>query len=271
MGLAAYDVSEWGFFRFAGPDARDFLQGLMSADLRRLAPGECLPSCVLSPKGLLAADCELYEEAPGVVLAVTRPAAAINFLRTFEKRIMLSSSELKPLRVERAWLVIGRSQEGGLPWPRLLEPARIVRGADPPPEAEIFSTADFERVRVASGFPWYGADMDQDTLPLEARQEAAISLDKGCYMGQETVSRLVFRGHVNRRLIGLKLPHGRTPTVGAPVLRDGVEAGKVTSAAGDYALAMVKRETAEPGLRVSAGGLDAETIEFPSWPAPLKR
>jgi folate-binding Fe-S cluster repair protein YgfZ len=116
MGLAAYDVSEWGFFRFMGEDVRDFLQGLVTADLKLLKAGECLPACVLNPKGLLMADCELYEETPGAVLAVTRPAAAINFLKVFDKRIMLSKSKLAPLRAQNAWLVVGRQYTAGLPW-----------------------------------------------------------------------------------------------------------------------------------------------------------
>ncbi|MDX6768033.1 MAG: hypothetical protein SF051_00760 [Elusimicrobiota bacterium] len=270
MSLAAFDVSDWGFFRFMGADAKDFLQGLVTADLKKLGPGVCLPACVLTPKGLLLADCELYEETPGVVLAVTRPAAAVNFLKAFDRKIMLSNSELKVLRAQSAWLVIGRSYSAGLPWPRLLEPTRLVLAADPPEEAELLGAAEFETIRVASGFPLYGTDMDADTLPLEARQEAAISLDKGCYMGQETVARLVYRGHANRRLAGLKFA-GHAPAAGAAVLRDGVEVGALTSSAGEHALAMVKLDASVPGLTLSAGGKDAVTVEFPSWPAALKR
>lgn len=270
MALAACEVSDWGFFRFMGEDVRDFLQGLVTADLKRLAPGACLPACVLNPKGLLLADCELYEEAPGVVLAVTRPAAAVNFLKTFDRRIMLSKSELKPLRAQTAWLVVGRGYDLGFPWPRLLEPARLVLGTDPPEAAELLSGADFERLRVAAGFPWYGTDMDAETLPLEARQEAAVSLDKGCYMGQETVARLVYRGHVNRRLTGLKFG-ALAPAAGTAVMRDGVEVGRLTSAAGGLALAMVKLDASEPGQTLTAGGVEGVTVEFPSWPAALKR
>lgn len=270
MGLAAFDVSDWGFFRFMGEDVRDLLQGLVTADLRTLKPGACLPACVLNPKGLLMADCELYEETPEALLAVTRPGAAVNFLRMFEKRIMLSRSRLKTLRAQTAWLVIGRGAQAGLDWPRLLEPARLLLGVDPPAEAELLSPADFEARRVASGFPWYGRDMDAETLPLEARQEAAISLDKGCYMGQETVARLVYRGHVNRRLAGLRFA-GAAPAAGTPVLKDGAQVGLITSAAGGTALAMLKLEASEPGLAVAAGGAPAETFAFPAWPPALKR
>ena len=88
MALRAFDVSLWGFFRFHGPDAKKFLQGLVTADLGKLAPGVCLPACVLTPKGLLVADCELYEETPETVLAVTRPGAAIAFLSLSFSRAM---------------------------------------------------------------------------------------------------------------------------------------------------------------------------------------
>ena len=227
-------MSDWGFFRFHGPDAKDFLQGLVTADMKRLAPGACLPACVLTPKGLLIADCELYEEAPGVILAVTRPAAAEGFYKAFEKKITLSRSEFSRLSI-RAWLFIGDGYEPGLPWPRLSEPARLVLGADPPSGAEILSSEGFHALRVGSGLPWFGADIDGETLPLEGRQEAAISLDKGCYMGQETVARIVYRGHVNRCLMGVSFPGG-VPTAGGVLLRNGREIGRVTSAAGTVAL-----------------------------------
>jgi tRNA-modifying protein YgfZ len=269
MALRAFEVSDWGFFRFAGPDAKEFLQGLVTADLRKLGPGVCLPFCVLSPKGLLVSDGELYEEAPGIVLAVTRPAGAVGFLAAFEKKIMLSNSTLKVLRAQSAWLVIGAGYEAGLPWPRLTEPARLLLGGDPPAEAELLTPGEFHAVRVASGFPWFGTDMDADSLPLEARQEAAVSLDKGCYMGQETVARIVFRGRLNKRLAGLHFEYDAPPP-GTAVSVAGAEAGRVSSAAGRWALATLSAEAAEPGGRASAAGLDAEVVAFPSWPKPYK-
>src|SRR5665213_1341569 len=185
MALRALDVSEWGFVRFIGPDAKTFLQGLVTADMKKLAPGVMLPACVLTPKGLLVADCELYEEAAEIVLAVMRPSAVVGFLKTFDKKIMLSNSAMKCLRSQTAWLVIGEGFERGLPWNRLSEPARLLMGVDPPEEADLMSPDEFSELRVASGFPWYGVDLDEHALPLEGRQDDAISMDKGCYMGQE--------------------------------------------------------------------------------------
>ena len=135
MSPRAFDVSDWGFFRFVGPDAKKFLQGLVTADMKALLPGVMLPACVLTPKGLLVADCELYQEAPETVLAVARPAAADGFWRAFEKKIMLSDSRISRAR-PRAGLVIGSGFEGGLPWPRLSEPARLLLDMDPPASTE---------------------------------------------------------------------------------------------------------------------------------------
>lgn len=270
MALRALDVSLWGFFRFHGADAKKFLQGLVTADMGKLAPGVCLPACVLTPKGLLVADCELYEETPESVLAVTRPGAAIGFLAAFEKKIILSDSSLKALRSQRAWLVIGEGYEVGLPWPRLSEPARLLLGVDPPVEAEPLTDAEFDALRVASGFPWFGADMSAESLPLEARQDAAISMDKGCYMGQETVSRIVHRGHVNKILMGLRFA-GPPAAPGSVVLRGEHAIGHVTSAPGPLGLALIRHDDAVPGVTVAADGKEGELFLFPSWPKPLSK
>jgi folate-binding protein YgfZ len=268
MTLRALDVSEWGFVRFVGPDAQIFLQGLVTADMKRLAPGAMLPACVLTPKGLLVADCELYEEAPEIVLAVMRPAAVVGFLKTFDKKIMLSNSVMKCLRSQIAWLVVGGGFKRGLPWPRLSEPARLLMGVDPPEGCDLMSPEEFQALRVESGFPWFGADLDETTLPLEVRQDAAISMDKGCYMGQETVSRLVRVGHVNRRLVALSFDKP-LPEAGAPLTRDGKATGKVTSIAGARGLGMVRLEDEAPGTELSAGGVRAEVVTIPAWPQPL--
>lgn len=270
MVLRVYDVSRWGFFRLHGPDVKKFLQGLVTADINALAPGVCLPACVLTPKGLLVADCELYEETPESVLAVTRPGAAVGFLAALNKKITLSDSTLKALRSERAWLVVGEGYDRGLPWNRLCEPSRLLLGTDPPEGADILSEEEFEEMRVGAGFPLFGADMNEESLPLEARQDAAISMEKGCYMGQETVSRLVFRGHVNRILMGIRFG-GESPSAGSVISREGKEIGRLTSRAGSIALGMLRHEDAVAGAKVSAAGREGELFLYSGWPKPLSK
>jgi folate-binding protein YgfZ len=116
--------------------------------------------------------------------------------------------------------------------------------------ARFAGDAAVEAARVEAGRPVWGIDMDDSTLPQEANLEAlnAISFTKGCYTGQEIVARLHFRGHVNKRIVGLRIdgsavPARETSVVGA----EGKEVGDVRSAVmsprfGPIALAMLRRE-----------------------------
>lgn len=258
MNLRALDVSDWGFFVFRGADAKKFLQGLVTADVAALKTGDWTPACVLTPKGLLVADFELYDRGEDL-LAVMRPAAAEGFFKAFQARIMLSNSTFARLR-PRVELILGEGFADGLPWRTLDAPARLLLDAAPPTSAAPLTAAEFDARRIAAGLPWFGVDMDATTLPLEARQRGAISLTKGCYMGQETVSRMVHRGHVNRALARLR-SFGAAPAAGVDVLRDGAPAGRITSARGEHALAMLRVDAAVPGARLTAAGVEFEVVD----------
>ncbi len=258
MKLRALDVTDWGFFVFRGVDAKKFLQGLVTADVAALKTGDWTPACVLTPKGLLVADFELYDRGDDL-LAVTRPAAAEGFFKTFQARIMLSSSTFERRR-PRAALVLGEGFQGGLPWRTLDAPVRLLLDEASPASAAPLTAAEFDALRIAAGLPWFGVDMDAATLPLEARLRGAISLTKGCYMGQETVSRMVHRGHANRALARLR-SLAAAPAAGADVLRDGAPVGRITSARGQHALAMLRVDAVVPGERLSAAGVDVEVVD----------
>ncbi|MGH7361444.1 MAG: YgfZ/GcvT domain-containing protein, partial [Candidatus Methylomirabilales bacterium] len=153
---------------------------------------------------------------------------------------------------------------------RLLEAVKGVGG-------RAVGHAAFETLRVEAGTPWYGLDFDENNLPQEAGLETtAISFSKGCYIGQETVARIHFRGHVNRRLTGLALQGEGLPARGSRVLKGETEVGRVTSAVHSphrgtpAALALLRREVGEPGtsLIVEANGtrLTAEVVPLPFVP-----
>jgi tRNA-modifying protein YgfZ len=130
------------------------------------------------------------------------------------------------------------------------------------------SEAAAEILRVESGRPRFGAEMSEATIPAEAGiDERAVSFTKGCYIGQETVARLHYKGKPNRHLRGLRLD---APASSGEAIRLGDrEVGKVGTACvspalGPIALAIVRRE-AEPGARVTIGedGAGAEVVELP--------
>jgi tRNA-modifying protein YgfZ len=115
-----------------------------------------------------------------------------------------------------------------------------------------------EAVRVEAGRPVWGVDMDDSTLPQEANLEplGAISYTKGCYTGQEVVARLHFRGHVNKRLVGLRVDGSAVPAAGTPVI--GAEAKEVGHVRSAVALAMIRREV-NPGdpVTIAIDGIES--------------
>jgi len=129
--------------------------------------------------------------------------------------------------------------------------------------------------RIEAGIPWFGLDMDENTLPIEAGLEkSAISFNKGCYIGQESVARITYRGHVNRKLVGLSLSGNRPASNGDKISKDGQESGWVTSSAYSprlkiaIALGYLRREVLEPGTVVLVG-TGEEAVRAQITPLPF--
>ncbi len=123
-------------------------------------------------------------------------------------------------------------------------------------------------MRVERGRPRYGIDLDDTVIPQEAGlNERAVSFTKGCYVGQETVARLYYKGKPNRHLRGLRLSAPRPPASELPLGERAVgppRQRRRLPQLGPIALALVRRE-AEPGSDVSVGehGASAEVLELP--------
>lgn len=133
-----------------------------------------------------------------------------------------------------------------------------------------------EILRVEAGIPRYGADMDEDTILLEAGiEDRAVSFAKGCYVGQEVIARATYRGHVNRRLVGLSFDGLGLPDRGAELFApdaSGAVVGRITSAASSPALdrvvglGYVRREHADPGRALADGsGRRVVVAARPLW------
>jgi folate-binding protein YgfZ len=133
-----------------------------------------------------------------------------------------------------------------------------------------------ETLRIENGVPKYGVDMDETTIVPELGLDGLISYNKGCYIGQEIIARIHFRGHVAKRLTGLAL--GSPPYEGAVAAAsadgvvlspDGKNAGRITSVTHSprlekpVALAYIRYEFLETGTKLRVGELDAEVSELP--------
>ncbi len=126
-------------------------------------------------------------------------------------------------------------------------------------------------LRLEAAIPWYGVDMDENRYPVEARLDQAISYTKGCYLGQEVVSKATHVGGVSNLLMGLKIQAEQIPSPGSSVFNEaGKQIGAVTSAVfsprcnGPIAFAYLKRAFAEPG-----GLCQVEVGEGESAPAEV--
>jgi folate-binding protein YgfZ len=132
--------------------------------------------------------------------------------------------------------------------------------------------ATAEAIRIEAGIPKFNRDMDEDTIPLEAGIESrAISLSKGCYVGQEVIIRVLHRGHgrVARKLVGILCEGHRVPSSGAVVTDHDRDVGRITSSAlspalgRPIALAYVHRDTAADGTAVSVDGVAGRVAPRP--------
>jgi folate-binding protein YgfZ len=129
-----------------------------------------------------------------------------------------------------------------------------------------------EAIRIEAGVPLFHRDMDEETIPLEAGIESrAISFNKGCYVGQEVIIRVLHRGHgrVARRLVGLRLRGDVVPPAGSRIRAGDREIGEVTSSTRSpalqtpIALGYVHRDFVEPGTKVAVDGAEGEVVTLP--------
>jgi tRNA-modifying protein YgfZ len=293
------DRSERGKLALTGPEAKAFLHGQVTNDIEGLEPGDGCYAAFLTHKGKMLGDLRVLNAGDELLLDCER--VALQELFNMIRRYKLGRDvELHKRTLERGLLsLIGpdarriagaselpetehahRTGQVGGATVRLIATdlgvdvlcdaadteavgaALIAAGAVPAGEEEA------EVRRVESGRPRYGVDLDDTVIPQEAGlNERAVSFEKGCYVGQETVARLYFRGKPNRHLRGLRL--SRLAERGAPLRLGDREVGKLGSvvdspAHGPIALALVRREAA-PGdtVAVGDGSVQAEVVDLP--------
>ena len=283
------DRSARAKFVVRGGEAADFLQGQVSNDVEGLPPGSGCYATILNAKGKLRSDLRIVRGDDFFWLDTEAIGHAVlrHMLQTYS---LGRDVEFEDLTEDHAILsLIGPGAEALADPPRpppsirLSIPARDFGCA--PTSASICSAAPTqaddwrerlgvepvseeaaECVRIESGRPRLGFDMDAETMPQEAGiNERAVSFTKGCYVGQETVARLHWRGKPNRHLRGLRL--SEPAQRGDEVLLGDRVVGRLGSACvsprlGPIALALVRRE-AEPGATLAVNGADAELVGLP--------
>lgn len=144
-----------------------------------------------------------------------------------------------------------------------LRTALIEAGAEP------VGSETFETLRIEAGLPRYGIDMDETNVVSETGLDDAVSFTKGCYIGQEIIARIKYRGHVAKRLAGLVIEGSGIPERGAKISVSDKEIGRVTSATlspvlkSPIALGYVKYDYLAPGTEMKIGEAAARVVELP--------
>jgi folate-binding protein YgfZ len=308
---AALIAASTGRLVMRGADRRTYLQGILTNDIAALTPGTGCYAAMLTAQGRMITDMLVRELGDRIVLEVPRAQAA-GVREHLERFVFSEDVEIEDATESLAegWLYGPRAldvlksagAEGRIPAElhastrvpiagrdvtvvkgdaigvagydllTAAQDAEAVRLALAAAGALPATTADVEAVRVESGRPWFGIDMDADTIPLEAQiEDRAISRSKGCYVGQEVIVRVQDRGHgrVARRLVGLTFDStAQVPAPAAPIRFQNRDVGRVTSAvwsptlARPIAIGYLQRDFVEPGTRVAVG-VEATVVALP--------
>jgi folate-binding protein YgfZ len=252
--------------RIGGADWRDFLQGLLTQDVETLAPGELRFAGLLTPQGKLLFDLFLLGTEVGCLIdvAADRRDALIQRLTIYRLRAKVEITA-DPGRVQALW---GSGPGVATDWfvdPRL--PALGWRGyvAAWHGGASDLGEAGYDAHRLALGVPDPAKDAPlETTYPLEANFDLLNGVDfkKGCFVGQETTSRMKRRGVVKSRMLPLRFD-GPPPAFGAEVLAGTLRAGEVRSGADGAAMALVRLDRIE-GAELTVDGRAVE-VERPGY------
>jgi len=274
--MKAAFLPDRGVVKVFGEDARNFLGGMVTTDVERIAPGSGRFGALLTPQGKIVVDF-LITEAPGdqgggFLLDCPRALAQslTDKLRFYKLRAKISVENLSDgLGVIAAWdgeasvrpdLAFADPRQPSLGL-RIFAAEQLAPAIAEQISAELVDASAYEAHRIACGVPRGGLDFIYgDAFPHETNMDRlhGVDFDKGCYVGQEVVSRMQHRGTARTRIVRIALD-GPSPETGTAILAGDKAVGTMGSTAGERGLALVRidrvADALEAGLALSAGGL----------------
>jgi tRNA-modifying protein YgfZ len=250
---------------------------MVTNDIQALAPGQGCHAAMLTTKGKMQADLVVYCDPDRLLLELDAPLKE-KIAQVLQAHMVVDDVELAEDPTEE-WGVYGDDAFSDLELSNYCfvrrDGARIARTPElglrgfhvfgAPPAGEPMSEEEAEILRVEAGRPLYGKDMGEDRLPIEAGIDDAVSFTKGCYLGQEVIARATNLGHINKKLVGLRLS---SPAVAGAKLSapSRPEAGVITSSVvsprlGPIALAYVHRTLWDPGTELAVVPQSGGTVD----------
>ncbi len=269
------DRSERGKLRFTGEQRAWFLHQILTQAFEDIAPGEARPAAFITAHGRMKAFMETVATDDAILMHF-EPELRETLPDELRRYVFATRVEIDDITEDLGLILItgdgwrdaaaphapgGIVQEtlslgtaAGYLWiPRsgLERVLASLREAG----LEEASEETLEAIRIRNRVPRWGHDMDEKTFPQEAGiDDIAVRYDKGCYLGQEAMAKIHFRGKPNRRLASLVAPQPLEP--GTPLTLGEQKVGSVTSVSREGALALV-RTTIAPGSELDAGGVSA--------------
>lgn len=271
--------------KVTGDTARGFLNGLATSDIGKVAPGAPRFAALLTPQGKIIADFIVVEAPPkdggGFFLDCPRALAAelttkLNFYKLRAKVMVEDLSET--LGVMAVWDGVGDTNCGlCYPDPRLkalglrvMLPPHLAKDAAADLGAALTDEAAYEAHRIALGVPSGGRDFQYgDAFPHEADMDqlAGVDFEKGCYVGQEVVSRVEHRNSARSRLVPVTFDAG-VPDDGVPVMAGDKQVGTIGSTANGHGIALLRldrvADALAAGTPLTAGGSALRVVK-PDW------
>lgn len=305
-GAGRINLSSRTRVELTGADRASFLHNLCTNDIKRLMPGSGCEAFLLNARGHVLAHVFVICR-PELLVLETVPEQAAAIIGHLDRYRIRERVEFQDRSDWGEWLLAGPDASdilerlaGDAPRAMLASlectlagtPATIVSVPLTEPNGFLViapkeASADIEQAlreagaapctvatlevaRIENGFPFYGPDITEKNLPQEvARDRAAISFNKGCYLGQETVARIDALGHVNKTLCRLRFAGSNVPEPGRQVFAAGQSVGQVTSAAysprfaAPLALAYIRRGSDQPGTVLESEADAAEVLAPP--------
>jgi tRNA-modifying protein YgfZ len=286
------DLSDRAKLRVTGPDRIRFLNGQLTNDLTKLEPGLSVYTCALSAKGKLCGDLFVTPLKDALLLdydAALRdsiPARLEKYLIADEVELEDVTEQFALFHVPDVALPEAILEEGtattsnrfAIEGKDLLLPATLKNVVPKLVNQSPLNDSKLEEFRIERGIPRWGAELSEEVIPNEAGlDERAISYTKGCYLGQEIISRIKSLGHVNRHLRGVRLINGSDLRPEDKLAVDGKQIGTVTSSClserlgGWIGLAYLRRRFDHPGAVYSVshsatssliGGVEVRSLPF---------
>lgn len=278
-GLVCADRSERAKLRVTGEQRAWFLDQLLTQSFDPIVPGETRDACLLTVHGRITAYLEAVATEDAILMHA-EPDLAVVLHEQLTRYLFATMAEVTDVTGEMGLvLVAGPGTDEAVagigpaatrhPTSALGAPAAylwIERGAVgdvveslDKAGARAASEDELEAVRISNGVARWGAEMNPKTFPQEAGiDNRAVHYEKGCYLGQEAMAKIHFRGKVNRRKV--RIEAAGSLVAGAEITLDGTRVGAVTSAHDGHAIALVKH-TVEAGTKVRAGDVEAAVLD----------